>query len=347
MSQDRYKKYTATWKQFLNEGKSSNISEAPFGAPDKKMGSTVSQAFGGKKGITAYPINSRENAAKLMLQGTTIPTTTQDKKAVTAVTDFENKIGSHTTNVGGLASLNLKSRMYMIADGERCEIATANWQEHGETALWVTAPVWNLDTGDILPGHDGRTDFFFDDQKNYETFLSLLKEAISDTKGDKGIIGECPVRMVHQAHEDLLHQHEKVQKERFDDTILVPLDSIFPTKSKIIVGTMNIIWNNDYLPAVVVSFGDFGTGKKGPYAELPYFLTPDGAKQFLNIMKSSGSKAGSIYQPVLGSDRAYPSVPSVYKTVCKKPKKPMRAAVFDTVEAGVETGKTKDPFGGL
>ena len=328
MSNNEYKKYITTWKQFINENKASNISEGPFGDAAKTFGSAVSRAFSGKKaptgrGITAYPINSRQAAAKLMLKGTTMPTTTQDKKAVRAVTDFENKLGDHTVNQGGLASFGLDARAYMIADGERCAIANSNWDEYGETSLWVAAPVWNLDTGDLLPGHDGEVRFFFDDQGQYEAFLRLLKEAISDTKGTKGIIGECSVRMVNAAHDDLLRQHPKVEKDRYQDTLLVPGDQIgstdprYQTRDKIIVGTMNIIWNNDYFPAVVVSFGDI----KKPYSEYPYFLTPDGAQEFLNIMKSTGSKAGGVYKPVMGSNMAMPSVPAVYSTVCPKKKK--------------------------
>jgi hypothetical protein len=322
MSNNEYKKYITTWKQFINENKASNISEGPFGDAAKTFGSAVSRAFSGKKaptgrGITAYPINSRQAAAKLMLKGTTMPTTTQDKKAVTAVTDLEQQLGNHTVNQGGLASFGLDARAFMIADGERCAIANNNWDEHGEASLWVAAPVWNLDTGDLLPGHDGEVRFFFDDQGQYEAFLRLLKEAISDTKGTKGIIGECSVRMVHSAHDELLRQHPKVEKDRYQDTLLVPGDHVFPTKSKIVVGTMNIVWGNDYFPAVVVSFGDI----KKPYSEYPYFLTPDGAQEFLNIMKSTGSKAGGVYKPVMGSNMAMPSVPAVYSTVCPKKKK--------------------------
>jgi len=333
MSNNEYKKYITTWKQFINENKASNISEGPFGDAAKTLGSPVSHeyyrgAFGGKKaptgkGITAYPIASRMGAAQLMDKGTTWPTTTQDKKAVRAVTDFENKLGDHTVNQGGLASFGLDARAFMIADGERCAIANNNWDEHGEASLWVAAPVWNLDTGDLLPGHDGEVRFFFDDQGQYEAFLRLLKEAISDTKGTKGIIGECSVRMVNAAHDDLLRQHPKVEKDRYQDTLLVPGDQIgstdprYQTRDKIIVGTMNIIWNNDYFPAVVVSFGDI----KKPYSEYPYFLTPDGAQEFLNIMKSTGSKAGGVYKPVMGSNMAMPSVPAVYSTVCPKKKK--------------------------
>ena len=321
MSNNEYKKYITTWKQFINENKASNISEGPFGDAAKTFGSAVSRAFSGKKaptgrGITAYPINSRQAAAKLMLKGTTMPTTTQDKKAVTAVTDLEQQLGNHTVNQGGLASFGLDARAFMIADGERCAIANNNWDEHGEASLWVAAPVWNLDTGDLLPGHDGEVRFFFDDQGQYEAFLRLLKEAISDTKGTKGIIGECSVRMVHSAHDELLRQHPKVEKDRYQDTLLVPGDHVFPTKSKIVVGTMNIVWGNDYFPAVVVSFGDI----KKPYSEYPYFLTPDGAQEFLNIMKSTGSKAGGVYKPVMGSNMAMPSVPAVYSTVCPKKK---------------------------
>ena len=127
--------------------------------------------------------------------------------------------------------------------------------------------------------------------------------------------------MVHSAHDELLRQHPKVEKDRYQDTLLVPGDHVFPTKSKIVVGTMNIVWGNDYFPAVVVSFGDFDEGKKGPYAEYPYFFTPSGAEEFLNIMKSTGSKAGGVYKPVMGSNMAMPSVPAVYNTVCPKKKK--------------------------
>jgi len=245
MSNNEYKKYTTTWKQFINENKSSNISEGPFGAAAQKFGSAVSRAFGGKKaptgkGISSYPVWDRMAAAQLMSKGTTIPTTTKDKEAATARTDLELSLDTKSYNQGGLASFGLTSNLYMIADGERCELATANWEEHGESTLWVVTPIWTLDTGDVLPGHDNPIRFFFDDQGQYEAFLRLLKEAISDTKGTKGIIGECVVRMVHP---DILEPKVGSGKERaeLDNTFLIPRDDIKRTREKIIVGTMNIV----------------------------------------------------------------------------------------------------------
>lgn len=340
MNNNDYKKYSDTWKQFLNESKSSSISEAGFGPAAKsaatavkKFGSSVSQAFGGKKaptgnGISSYSINSRKRAGELMAKGTTIPTTIQDKEAVTATTDLEQKLDTHTFNAGGLATLDLKSSMFMIADGERCELATANWKDSGEATLWVSAPVWSLGTGDMLRDYDNITRFFFDKDEEYQKFLQLLKEAMADIKGTKGIIGECSVRMIDAAHDELLERSLKIVQQREDDPkdttrvkqlekniYLVANHKLFPTRERLIVGTMNIIWNNNFFPAVVISFGM--PENKGLYSEYPFFLTPAGTQEFLKTMKSTEKKDGSVYRPMLGTDLAYPSIPYVFSTVCK------------------------------
>ena len=355
MSKNQNKKVSENWKKFLKE----NLQEADrFVAPfdssnvDRRQQDRADRAMGFKpkgKGISAYPV-SRQRAAELMAKGITKPLSPKDKEKVSIVLDpksagLESDLGGKVFNVGDLATFQLGSREVLVADGQRCDLADENWNEHGARSLWHETVLWTLDTADLYPGHDGSSVFFFDKTQDYSEFIQLLKAAIADKQGTKGVIGECGVRMANEA------------QEPDPGIMLIKNDGIYPTESKIVVGTMNVISGKlrpQYYPSVVITFGDLPPGKQ--YSEHPYFFTPEGAAEFLKIIEKKGaeaiSKFGSIYRSVIGTNLAIPAGPPynrVYASICKPasaPRSQKAAPPDETVPMGGKNVPTElDKFG--
>jgi hypothetical protein len=171
-----------------------------------------------------------------------------------------------------LAPISLTADLLLLADGSRCKDARDG------APIWASAVVWGFDLSGPIPGHDISSMFFFEEEENFNKFVTLLTSA-GKSGASNGRLGSVKCRRLRATSVEGKKPMATVQDADFNDEDAIMTVGISP------------VWDEamgQSLPAVVLIFGKIGELYSGHAP--PYFITPKAALRTAADLKRTASE---------------------------------------------------------